>query len=142
MGNTTAAVGEGRSLAAIRDKVRHLIPDVEWAVHAPLIEEIEHLKRQRNAVVLAHNYQTPEIFHGVGDIVGDSLALAQRAADVDAEVIVMAGVHFMAETAKIVNPAKTVLIPSLEAGCSLAESITGEDVRALRRRHPGVPVLT
>ncbi len=131
-----------RATAGAYEKVRHLIPEVEWAVHAPLIVEIERLKRQRNAVILAHNYQTPEIFHGVADIAGDSLALAQRAADSDAEVIVVCGVHFMAETAKVLNPERTVLIPDLEAGCSLAASITGADVRELKERHPGVPVVT
>jgi len=128
--------------AAIYDKVRHLIPEIEWAAHAPLIVQINRLKRQRNAVILAHNYQTPEIFHGVADITGDSLALAKRAAETDADLIVLCGVHFMAETAKILNPDKKVLIPDLEAGCSLASSITGADVRALKQRHPGVPVVT
>jgi quinolinate synthase len=111
-------------------------------VHAPRIVEIERLKRERGAVILAHNYQTPEIFHGVADLVGDSLALARMAADTDADVIVLCGVHFMAETAKVLNPDKTVLIPDLEAGCSLAESITAEDVRRLKTEHPGVPVVT
>jgi quinolinate synthase len=128
--------------AAIRDHVRSVIPDVEWAIHAPYIAAINELKRQRNAVVLAHNYQTPEIFHGVADIVGDSLALAQKGAQTDAEVIVLAGVHFMAETAKILSPEKKVLIPDLEAGCSLAASITAADIRLLRERYPGVPVVT
>jgi len=123
-------------------KVRHLIPEVEWAVHAPLIAAIDRLKRQRNAVILAHNYQTPEIFHGVADISGDSLALARRATEVDADVIVLCGVHFMAETAKVLNPDRTVLIPDLEAGCSLADSITAADVRTLREQYPGVPVVT
>lgn len=123
-------------------KVRHLIPEIEWAVHAPLIHEIERLKRERDAVILAHNYQTVEIFHGVADLTGDSLALARQAAETDANVIVMCGVHFMAETAKVLNPGKTVLIPDLEAGCSLAESITAEDVRRLKRQYPGVPVVT
>ena len=123
-------------------KVNHLVPEVEWAVHAPLIAHINRLKKERNAVILAHNYQTPEIFHGVADITGDSLALARRAADTDADVIVMCGVHFMAETAKLLNPERTVLIPDPAAGCSLAESITADDVRALRQRHPGVPVVT
>src|SRR5690606_7060054 len=100
------------------------------------------LKRERNAVILAHNYQTPEIFHGVADIVGDSLALARKAIDVDADVIVLAGVHFMAETAKLLNPDKTVLIPDMGAGCSLADSITPEDIAGLRAAHPGVPVVT
>ena len=100
------------------------------------------LKRERNAVILAHNYQTPEIYHCVADIVGDSLALAREAAEIDADVIVLAGVHFMAETAKLLNPEKTVLIPDLAAGCSLADSITPENVRELRRRYPGVPIIT
>ena len=128
--------------AATYTKVRRLIPEVEWAAYAPLIVEIERLKRDRNAVILAHNYQTPQIFHGVADITGDSLALAKRAAETEADVIVVCGVHFMAETAKVLNPDRTVLIPDLEAGCSLAESITAEDVRALKKRHPGVPVVT
>jgi quinolinate synthase len=106
------------------------------------VAAINDLKKARNAVILAHNYQTPEIFHCVADITGDSLALARRAVDTDADVIVLAGVHFMAETAKLLNPDKTVLIPDLDAGCSLAESITGSDVRALRKRYPGVPVVT
>jgi quinolinate synthase len=131
-----------RATAAIHDKVRSVIPDLEWPVHAPYIAAINELKRQRNAVVLAHNYQTPEIFHGVADVVGDSLSLAQQGAKTDAEVIVLAGVHFMAETAKILSPEKTVLIPDLEAGCSLAASITAADIRLLRQRYPGVPVVT
>src|SRR5512140_3624328 len=124
------------------EKVRHAIPAIEWPAFAEDIDAIMALKRARNAVVLAHNYQTPEIFHCVADIVGDSLALAREAMDVEADVIVLAGVHFMAETAKLLNPSKTVLIPDTRAGCSLAESITAEDVRALRRLHPGVPVVT
>jgi quinolinate synthase len=119
-----------------------VLPDAEIAVITPLIAEIEALKKERNAVVLAHNYMTPDIFHGVADLRGDSLALARMAEKTDADVIVLAGVHFMAETAKILNPAKTVLIPDLRAGCSLAESITGADVRLLRQRYPGVPVVT
>ncbi len=131
-----------RDTAAIYDKIRHLIPEIEWAVHEPLIAEINRLKTEMGAVILAHNYQLPEVFHGVADITGDSLALAKRAAEVDAGIIVMCGVHFMAETAKIVNPDKCVLLPDLEAGCSLAESITAADVRELKRRYPGVPVVT
>ena len=131
-----------RDTEAVYEKIRHLVPEIEWAVHEPLIREVNRLKREVGAVILAHNYQTPEIYHGVADITGDSLALAQRAAEVEADIIVMCGVHFMAETAKIVNMDKTVLIPDLEAGCSLAESITAADVRELKRRHPGVPVVT
>ncbi len=129
-------------LSLPQQRLRNVLPDIEIEIISPLIERIEQLKQQRNAVVLAHNYQTPDIFHGVADITGDSLALAKRAAETDADVIVLAGVHFMAETAKIVNPAKTVLIPDLRAGCSLAESITAADIRQLRARHPGVPVVT
>ena len=128
--------------APLYERVKRVIPALEWSIHAPQIAAINRLKRQRNAVILAHNYQTPEIFHGVADIVGDSLALARRAAETDADVIVMAGVHFMAETAKLLNPGRTVLIPDQRAGCSLAESITGADVRRLRETYPGVPVVT
>ncbi len=128
-------MGALRNLAGV-------LPDVEIAAIVPLLAEIESLKRERNAVVLAHNYMTPDIFHGVADLRGDSLALARMAAETEADVIVMAGVHFMAETAKILSPSKTVLIPDLRAGCSLAESITGADVRMLRQRYPGVPVVT
>jgi quinolinate synthase len=122
--------------------LRRVMPDLEWEVHAPEIAAIRELKRRRGAIVLAHNYQTPEIFHGVADLTGDSLGLAREAAATDAPVIVMCGVHFMAETAKLLSPEKTVLIPDLEAGCSLAASITAEDVELLRQRHPGVPVVT
>ena len=128
--------------APLYDRVKTLIPAIEWKVFADDIEAILELKRRRNAVILAHNYMTPEIFHCVSDIVGDSLALAREAMTVDAEVIVLAGVHFMAETAKLLNPAKTVLIPDSRAGCSLAESITAADVRLMRQRYPGVPVVT
>lgn len=124
------------------ERLRGIVPDVEIAALGPLIEEIEEWKVRRNAVVLAHNYMTPDIYHGVADLKGDSLALARMAAETDAEVIVMAGVHFMAETAKIVNEQKTVLIPDMRAGCSLADAITGADVRLLRERYPGVPVVT
>lgn len=119
-----------------------VVPDVEASLLQPLIQEIDRLKIQRNAIVLSHNYMTPDIFHGVADVRGDSLQLARLAGETDADVIVLAGVHFMAETAKIVNPDKTVLIPHQKAGCSLAESITGADVRLLRERYPGVPVVT
>ena len=129
-------------VAPLYERVRTVIPEIEWPIHAPHIAAIQDLKAEKNAVILAHNYQTPEIFHCVADITGDSLALAQRAIDTDADVIVLAGVHFMAETAKLLNPQKTVLIPDLGAGCSLAESITAADVRALRKQYPGVPVVT
>ena len=129
-------------MAPLYERVRRVVPPIEWPSFAEEIDAILRLKRERNAVILAHNYQTPEIFHCVADIVGDSLALAREAARVEAEVIVMAGVHFMAETAKLLNPAKRVLIPDLRAGCSLAESITAADVRLLRQRYPGVPVVT
>jgi quinolinate synthase len=131
-----------RATASIHEKVRSVIPDLEWPVFAPYIAAINELKRERNAVVLAHNYQTPEIFHGVADYVGDSLGLAQQGAKTEAGVIVLAGVHFMAETAKILSPEKTVLIPDPLAGCSLAASITAADIRLLRQRYPGVPVVT
>ena len=131
-----------RATAPIYERMRAVVPEAEWPVFAPYVAAINELKRQRNAVVLAHNYQTPEIFHGVADFVGDSLALAQQGAKTDADVIVLAGVHFMAETAKILSPEKTVLIPDLEAGCSLASSITAADIRLLRQRYPGVPVVT
>ena len=124
------------------ERVRHVIPEVEWPIHAPFVAAINRLKRERNAVVLAHNYQVPEIFHCVADIVGDSLGLALDAAKTDADVIVLCGVNFMAETAKLVNPSKTVLVPDLEAGCSLADSITARDVQLMRERYPGAPVVT
>ena len=128
--------------APLYDRVKSVIPSIEWPAFAEDIDAILRLKRERDAVILAHNYQTPEIFHCVADIVGDSLALAREAMKVDARVIVLAGVHFMAETAKLLNPAKRVLIPDLRAGCSLAASITAADVRLLRQRYPGVPIVT
>ncbi|MGX9181782.1 quinolinate synthase NadA [Mesorhizobium sp. BHbdii] len=130
------------SSASLYDRVQRVIPLIEWSAFSGDIDAILALKRERNAVILAHNYQTPEIFHCVADIVGDSLALARKAMTVDADIIVLAGVHFMAETAKLLNPEKTVLIPDLDAGCSLADSITPADVRLLRERYPGVPVVT
>lgn len=128
--------------ASLYDRVKSVIPSIEWPAFAEDIDAILRLKRERDAVILAHNYQTPEIFHCVADIVGDSLALAREAAKTDAAMIVLAGVHFMAETAKLLNPEKRVLIPDLRAGCSLAESITAADVRLLRERYPGVPIVT
>jgi len=132
----------GERTAAIYEKVKHIIPEVEWAAYAPYIAAINDLKKERNAVILAHNYMTPAIYHGIADFRGDSLGLAKQASRTQAEIIVMCGVHFMAETAKLLNPEKTVLIPDPEAGCSLADSITPEDVRLLKERYPGVPVVT
>ena len=128
--------------AKIYERVKKVIPPMEWATFADDVDAILRLKKEKNAIILAHNYQTPEIFHGVSDIRGDSLALAREAVNAKADVILVAGVHFMAETAKLLNPSSKVLIPDLEAGCSLAESITAEDVRLMRRRYPGVPVVT
>jgi quinolinate synthase len=128
--------------AHLYERVKTVIPAIEWPVMAPYVKAINDLKKVRNAVILAHNYQTPEIFHCVADITGDSLQLAIAAAKSDADVIVQCGVHFMAETSKLLNPDKTVLIPDTRAGCSLAASITGHDVRLLREKYPGVPVVT
>ncbi len=128
--------------ADLTARVGDTVPCLEWPLHLPWIDAIQALKRERGAVIMAHSYQSPEIFHGVADVTGDSLALAQAAADCDAEIIVLCGVHFMAETAKILAPRRTVLIPDPEAGCSLASSITAADVRALRARHPGAPVVS
>jgi quinolinate synthase len=128
--------------APLWEKVRTRVTPIEWRVHAPIIAEINRLKREKHAVILAHNYMTPEIFHGVGDFVGDSLGLAREAQRTDAKIIVQAGVHFMAETSKVICPDKTVLIPDLRAGCSLAASITAEDVRLIKQRYPGTPVVT
>ena len=126
----------------IYQKVSKVIPEIEWAFHAPLIHKINRLKKEKNAVVLAHNYQTPEIFHAVADIAADSLALAVEAEKTNADIIILCGVHFMAETAKLMNPNKKVLLPDMGAGCSLASSITGKDVRMLKEKYPGVPVVT
>ena len=131
----------GRETAHLYERVKAVIPPVEWPFFAPYVKAINALKKERNAVILAHNYQTPEIYNCVADFVGDSLQLAREATKVDADIIVQGGVHFMAETSKILNPDKTVLIPDLRAGCSLASSITGEDVRLLRKKFPGVPVV-
>src|SRR3984893_15784220 len=139
--NAIASAALART-APLYERVKTVVPAIEWPVFARDIDAILDLKRTRNAVILAHNYQTPEIFHCVADIVGDSLALARQAMRVDVDVIVLAGVHFMAETAKLLNPAKTVLIPDTAAGCSRASSITPADVRLLRERYPGVPVVT
>jgi quinolinate synthase len=128
--------------APLYAKVKDVVPEIEWPVFAPYVAAINALKREKRAVILAHNYMTPEIFHCVADFVGDSLQLAREAAKTDARIIVQAGVHFMAETAKILSPDKTVLIPDMRAGCSLAASITGADVRLLRERYPGLPIVT
>ncbi len=143
--STASETGEpsgGERLAAIGSLLAGVVPEIEWRVHEPYIAEIARLKEERNAFVIVHNYQTPEIFHGVADFTGDSLAMAYAGAATEADVIVVCGVHFMAETAKILSPEKTVLIPDIAAGCSLAASIRREDVRELRRRYPGVPVVT
>ena len=126
----------------IYQKVSKVIPEIEWSFHAPLIHKINMLKKEKNAVVLTHNYQTPEIFHGISDVAADSLALAVEASKTEADIIILCGVHFMAETAKLMNPKKKVLLPDMSAGCSLASSITGKDVRLLKEKYPGVPVVS
>jgi quinolinate synthase len=131
-----------KETAHLYERVKSVIPPVEWPFFAPYVKAINELKKQRNAVLLAHNYQTPEIYNCVADFVGDSLQLAREATKTKADVIVQGGVHFMAETSKLLNPDKVVLIPDIKAGCSLASSITGADVRLLRERFPGVPVVT
>jgi len=131
-----------RETANLYARVAHVMPEIEWAVHAPYIAAINRLKKEKNAVILAHNYMTPEIFHCVADFMGDSLQLAREAAKTDAKIIVQAGVHFMAETSKVLSPEKTVLIPDSRAGCSLAASITGADVRLLKEKYPGLPIVT
>jgi quinolinate synthase len=131
-----------RETRGLYQKISHVVPEIEWPTFAPTIAAINTLKREKNAVILGHNYMTPEIFHCVSDFVGDSLALAREAARTDAKIIVQAGVHFMAETSKIICPEKTVLIPDPKAGCSLAASITGADVRLLKAKYPGLPVVT
>lgn len=134
--------GLARDMAPLYERVKSVIPSVEWPFFAPYIKAINELKKEKNAVILAHNYQTPEIFHCVADVVGDSLQLAIEAAHAEGDMIVQCGVHFMAETSKLLNPQKTVLMPDMGAGCSLAESITAKDVRALREAYPGVPIVT
>ncbi len=136
----TSAVAEATE--HIYERIKDSVPRFEWEMHAPLVAEINRLKKLRNAVILGHNYMVPEIFHGVSDYTGDSLGLSERARDTEADIIVFCGVHFMAETAKILNPGRMVLIPDLDAGCSLSESISAEDVRLLKQRYPGVPVVT
>ena len=126
----------------IFNKISKVVPEIEWKVHAPLIHKINKLKKEKNAVILAHNYQTPEIYHGIADFAADSLALAVEASKTKADIIVMCGVHFMAETAKLMSPDKKVLLPDMSAGCSLSSSITGKDVRLLKKKYPGVPVVS
>ena len=126
----------------IYQKISKVMPEIEWSTHAPYIYEINKLKKEKNAVILAHNYQTPEIYHGIADFSADSLALAVEASKTSADIIVMAGVHFMAETAKLMSPNKKVLLPDMKAGCSLSSSITGRDVRLLKQKYPGVPVVS
>ena len=126
----------------IYKKISKVMPEIEWSVHAPYIYKINKLKKEKNAIILAHNYQTPEIYHGISDFSADSLALAIEAANTKADIIIMCGVHFMAETAKLMSPTKKVLLPDMKAGCSLASSITGEDVRNLKKQNPGVPVVS
>ena len=126
----------------IFNKISKVVPEIEWKIHAPLIHKINKLKKEKNAVILAHNYQTPEIYHGIADFAADSLALAIEASKTKAEIIVMCGVHFMAETAKLMSPNKKVLLPDMNAGCSLSSSITGEDVKLLKQKYPGVPVVS
>jgi len=126
----------------IYKKISKVMPEIEWLVHAPYIHKINKLKKEKNAVILAHNYQTPEIYHGIADFSADSLALAVEASKTSADIIVMAGVHFMAETAKLMSPNKKVLLPDMKAGCSLSSSITGKDVRLLKKKYPGVPVVS
>ncbi|MDB9956481.1 quinolinate synthase NadA [Candidatus Pelagibacter sp.] len=126
----------------IYKKISKVMPEIEWSVHAPYIHRINQLKKEKNAIVLAHNYQTPEIYHGIADVAADSLALAIEASKTEADIIVMAGVHFMAETSKLMSPEKKVLLPDMTAGCSLSSSITGKDVRLLKEKYPGVPVVS
>ncbi|MDA9861837.1 quinolinate synthase NadA [Candidatus Pelagibacter sp.] len=126
----------------IYQKISKVMPEIEWSVHAPYIHRINQLKKEKNAIILAHNYQTPEIYHGIADVAADSLALAIEASKTEANIIVMAGVHFMAETSKLMSPEKKVLLPDMTAGCSLSSSITGKDVRLLKKKYPGVPVVS
>ena len=128
--------------AEIYNKLKKSIPDLEWPVLAPYIFEINKIKKKNDFVILAHNYQTPDIFYGIADVVGDSLGLAIKGSKVREKNILMCGVHFMAETAKIMSPEKKVYLPDMKAGCSLAESITAEDIRKLKKKYPNVPVVT
>jgi quinolinate synthase len=129
-------------MSAEYSRMSRVVSPVDWAIHAPYVAAINALKRERNAAILAHNYMTPQIFHGIADVVGDSLQLAVEATRTKADVIVQCGVHFMAETSKILNPSKIVLMPDMEAGCSLADSITAEGVAQMRAQYPGAPVVS
>jgi quinolinate synthase len=140
--NLAPSVELAEATRDIHAKMDRVIPFADWVRYAPYVVAINDLKKKRNAAILAHNYMTPEIYHGVADVVGDSLQLAIEATKVEADVIVQCGVHFMAETSKILNPAKTVLIPDMEAGCSLAESITAENIAQMRAQYPGAPVVS
>jgi quinolinate synthase len=131
-----------KATESIYQKISRVMPEIEWSVHAPYIHRINQLKKEKNAIILAHNYQTPEIYHGIADVAADSLALAIEAAKTKADIIVMAGVHFMAETSKLMSPEKKVLLPDMNAGCSLSSSVTGKDVRLLKEKYPGVPVVS
>jgi len=131
-----------KATAPIYRKISRVLPEIEWSTHAPYIYKINQLKKEKNAVILAHNYQTPEIYHGISDFSADSLALAVEAAKTKADIIVMCGVHFMAETAKLMSPEKKVFLPDMKAGCSLAASITGNDVKNLKKKYPGIPVVS
>ncbi|MCI4661550.1 MAG: quinolinate synthase NadA [Neomegalonema sp.] len=140
--NLQPSLEKAEETAALYEKTKRVVSPAEWANYAPYVLEINRLKKERDAIILAHNYMTPEIYHGVADFVGDSLQLAIKATEVEQQVIVQCGVHFMAETSKILNPAKTVLIPDMQAGCSLAESITAEGVAQMRAKYPGAPVVS
>jgi len=131
-----------KATSSIYQKISKVMPEIEWSIHAPYIHRINQLKKEKNAIILAHNYQTPEIYHGIADVAADSLALAIEAAKTKADIIVMAGVHFMAETSKLMSPEKKVLLPDMTAGCSLSSSVTGKDVRLLKEKYPGVPVVS
>ena len=138
----TPSMELAQEMSDIHARMGRVMPMIDWAIHAPYVRAINQLKKQRNAVVLGHNYMTPQIYHGISDVVGDSLALAIAATEVEADVIVQCGVHFMAETSKVLNPAKTVLMPDMEAGCSLAESITADGIAQMRAMYPGAPVVS
>ena len=143
MSTQTSSITSPKEMyAALKAKLRDVVPDVELHYKSEIAAEINRLKQERNAVILGHNYMEPVLFHSIPDYIGDSLELSRKAAITDKDIIIFCGVRFMAETAKILNPDKTVLIPAKKAGCSLASSITAEDVRQLKAKYPGVPVVT